>query len=224
MYDLDLNIVIQAFPAIIQGIKLTLIISIISSLLAFIIGLSVSFLRSLENPLIKHFSTAYVEIFRNTPLLIQIYLCYKGLPNIGITLPPVVCGILALSLYTGAFIAEVFRSGINSIAHEQYEASRGLGLTRFQTFTVVVLPQAIRIVIPTLGSQFISLVKNSSLVSFIAVSDLFYVIYKGAVDDFRFFEFFITGALIYMLLTGIIAVITNILEHNLRIPGRSIKV
>ncbi|MFH0701967.1 MAG: amino acid ABC transporter permease [bacterium] len=223
-FDFDLNVIIEAYPYILEGLKITLLISVTSSFFAFIIGVTIAFLRNTNNSTVKFLCVAYVEIIRNTPLLVQIYLCYKGLPNIGINLPPLLCGILTLSIYTGTFIAEVFRSGINSIAHEQYEAARGLGLSRLQTFSLVVFPQAIRIIIPPLGSQFINLLKNSSLVSFIAVGDLFYVIYKGAVDDFRFFEFFFTGAIIYMCLTGIIAIIANLLEYKFKIQGRTVKI
>ena len=121
-------------------------------------------------------------------------------------------------------MSEVLRSGINSIANEQREASKGLGLSELQTFRLIIFPQAVRIIIPPLGSQFINIIKNSSLVSFIAVTDLFYIIYKGAVDDFRFFEFFLIGAIIYISLTGTVAIITNMLEHKFNIPGRIFKV
>ena len=169
-------------------------------------------------------AVSYVEIIRNTPLLIQLYFIYKALPDFGLMLSPIACGILALSLYTGAFISEVLRSGINSVASEQYQASISLGLSKFQTFRLIILPQAIKIIIPPLGSQFINVIKNSSLVSFISVTDLFYGIYKGAVDDFRFFEFFITGALIYMMLTGTVALFTNLFENLFNLQGRAAKV
>lgn len=224
MYQFDINIILETMPQILNGLWLTLFISVISSILAFITGVTIVFLRNTGSKPVRFLTGTYVEVIRNTPVLIQLYIWYKGFPNLDMNLPPIVCGILALSLYTGCYISEVMRSGINSIAHEQYEAARGLGLNRLQTFQLIIFPQAIRIIIPPLGSQFINLVKNSSLVSFIAVSDLFYVIYKGAVDDFRFFEFFLTGALFYMLVTGLIALASNILEHRFRIPGRSIKV
>jgi len=224
MYELNFNIIYEALPSIISGLKITLLISVCSSFFAFIIGIVLAFMRNIKFPAARHIATTYVELIRNIPLLIILYLFYKGLSNIGINLSSLACGIIALSLYTGAFISEVLRSGINSIATEQYEAARGLGFTSFQTFILVIFPQAIRIILPPLGSQFINLIKNSSLVSFIAVTDLFYVIYKGAVDDFRIFEFFIIGAAIYMVLTGTVAIITNILEFVLKMPGRTIKV
>lgn len=224
MYEIDINAVIKALPYILNGIKVTVFISVISSVLALVIGIITIFFRSQNLSFLKPLSVIYVELVRNTPLLIQLYIWYKGLPNIGINLSPILCGILALSFYTGAFISEVFRSGINSIADEQHEAARGLGLSNLQTFSLIVFPQAIRIIIPPLGSQFINLIKNSSLVSFIAVSDVFYIIYRESVTDFRFLEFFIAGAVIYMLLTGIVALMTNLLEHKFKMPGRMVKI
>ncbi len=219
MYSIDFNIIAEALPELARGIKLTIFISAVSSLAAFAIGLVTVFARTMATGPYGTAGAIYVEIIRNTPLLLQLYFVYKALPDLGVQFPPVVCGIVALSIYTGAYISEVLRAGINSVTNEQYQAARGLGLSNLQAFALVVFPQAIRVVIPPLSSQFINLVKNSSLVSFIAVSDVFYVVYKGAADDFRFFEFFITGALVYMLLTGFIAVVSNIIEKNVRVPG-----
>ncbi len=221
MYEFDIKYIIESFPYIVKGIGLTIFISVISSILAFTIALTIAFLRRTNVKPVTLLIGLFVELTRNTPLLIQLYIYYKGLPNIGLNLSPIACGIISLSLYTGVFISEVLRAGLNSIAHEQYQAARGLGLSDIQTFRLVTFPQALRIIIPPLGSQFINLIKNSSLVSFIAVTDLFYVIYKGAVDDFMFFEMFITGAIIYMALTGIVAFFTNLIEQKLKIPGKA---
>lgn len=224
MYNFDISVIIESMPVIITGIKITLFISVISAVCAFLIGLITVFLRTMGTKFLKFITISYVEIIRNTPLLIQLYFVYKVFPAFGLMLPPIGCGILALSIYTGAFISEVLRAGINSVASEQYQASISLGLSKFQTFRLVIFPQAIRIIIPPLGSQFINVIKNSSLVSFISATDLFYSVYKGAVDDFRFFEFFITGALIYMMLTGVIALLTNIFENMFKIQGRTAKI
>lgn len=224
MYQIDFWVIYKALPAILNGLLLTVIISFISAIIAFVLGIILALIRRSKNFLLKFLAASYVEIHRNTPLLIQLYIYYKGLPNIGITLNPVICGILALSFYTAAFICEVVRSGLSSVANEQYQGARALGLNSFQTYKIVILPQAIRIILPALTNQFINIIKNSSLVSFIAVTDLFYVIYKGAADDFRFVEFFITGAIIYMVLTGIVAFTASKIDNLFKIPGRSIKI
>lgn len=214
MLTLDINSVIEAIPFIQKGILITLFISALSSAFAFIIGVAISFFRNTGNFALRQICAGYVEITRNTPILIHLYIYYKALPSIGIHLSPIACGIIALSFYTGVYISEVLRAGIMSIPSEQYEAARGLGLNKLQTFFLIIFPQAIRIVIPPLGSQFINLIKNSSIVSFISVTDIFYVVYKQAVDDFRFFEFFIIGASIYITLTGLVALLTNLLEKK----------
>ncbi len=224
MYNFDTAVIIESIPNLIDGVKMTLFISVISSICAFIIGLIIVFSRTMGLKYLKFFAVCYVEIIRNTPLLVQLYIMYKALPSLGIMLSPISCGILSLSLYAGAFISEVLRSGIHSVANEQFESSTSLGLSKFQAFTLIIFPQAIRIVIPPLSSQFINIIKNSSLVSFIAVTDLFYRIYKGAVDDFRFVEFFLAGAFIYMMLTGVIALFSNILENVFRLRGRTAKI
>ncbi|MEI7474224.1 MAG: amino acid ABC transporter permease [bacterium] len=224
MYQIDFWVIYNALPAILKGLEITLIVSIISAIIAFGLGVVLAFCRRSKSFVLKTIAAIYVEIHRNTPLLIQLYIYYKGLPNIGITLNPMLCGILSLSLYTAAFICEVVRSGLSSVANEQYQAARALGLNAIQTYRIIILPQAIRIILPALTNQFINLIKNSSLVSFIAVTDLFYVIYKGAADDFRFVEFFVTGAVIYMILTGSVAFIASKIDNMFKIPGRSIKI
>lgn len=224
MYEIDFNVLIKALPQILEGVKITLFISVISSVIAFLIGVAVVFMRTMGGSFLRWLGTAYVEVVRNTPLLIQLYFVYKVLPGLSLHLDPIACGIIALSLYTGSYISEVLRSGVNSVTLEQYQAARGLGFSKIGAFRLIIFPQAIRVVIPPLGSQFINLVKNSSLVSFIAVTDLFYVIYKGAVDDFRFLEFFVLGALIYMVLTGIIAGISAMCEKVVANQGQEVRV
>ena len=220
-YSLDWNVIIEAESLLWAGIKLTTFISLSSAIIALFIGTIAALARLSDNKIIRGVATAYVEFFRNTPLLVQLYVYYKGLPHIGITLDPLLCGIMGLSVYTGAYITEVVRAGIQSIAKEQFEAARSLGFSPFQTMQLIILPQAIRIIIPPLGNQFINLTKNSSLVSFITVKDVFYLISFLAADEFRFLEFFIVGCLIYMVLVGIISLIVNLFEHYLKIPGRA---
>jgi len=224
MYNIDFNVIINALPQILEGIKITLFISVISSVAAFLIGLTTVFMRTMGGKLLRGLGGVYVEVIRNTPLLIQLYFVYKVLPSLNLNLDPIACGIIALSIYTGSYISEVLRSGVNSITSEQYQAARGLGFSKIQAFRLIIFPQAIRVVIPPLGSQFINLVKNSSLVSFIAVTDLFYIIYKGAVDDFRFLEFFVVGALIYMVLTGFIALISGMCEKFADNQSREVRI
>lgn len=224
MYNLDFGVLLQNRYYIWAGIKLTLEISIISSVFAFAFALFLSYFRTSKFLPFKIISRTYVEIIRNTPLLVQLYILYKGLPFVGVTLPPLICGVVALSCYSGVYISEIIRAGINSVEKEQIQAAQALGFRNFQIFRMIILPQALRIVIPPLGSQFINLVKNSSLVSFIAVTDIFYVIYQGAANDFRIFEYFILGIFVYMCFTAIISVSFSYFEKKFRIQGREVRV
>ncbi len=224
MYNLDFSVLFEAKNLILQGLLITLKVSFLSSIFAFLLAVFVTYLRNTPCRSLQYLTNAYIEVVRNIPLLIQLYIIYKVYPHFGLSFSPVNCGIMALSVYTAAYIAEVFRSGMNSIAKQQSQAAYALGLNYFQTFFMITFPQAIRIVIPALGSQFINLIKNSSLVSFVAVVDIFYVIYKGAADDFRIYEYFLLGALIYMILTGFVAVLTNFIEAHNKVFGREVKV
>jgi putative glutamine transport system permease protein len=158
-------------------------------------------------------SNFLVDCIRNTPLLILIYLFYKGLPSLNIILSALTCGIVALSLYTGAYISDAILSGINAVPDEHTQASNALGLTRFQSFLYVIYPQALRHSIFILGSQFMNMIKNSSLVSFIAVTDIFYVVYKGMADNFRMLEYFVLAIVVYSVLTGFVLIVTNLLNR-----------
>ncbi len=204
-----------------SGLTMTLRISVISGVLALLIGLFLAFASQYHNPWLQKPAHIYKEVIRNTPLLIQLYIFYRGLQSIGLTLDPELCGILALSLYTGAYLSEVFRSGLLAIPQQQTDAGLSLGLNRLQVFVRILLPQATRIALPAVGNQLISLMKNSSLVAFITVQDLFYVIYKGAVDEFQPMEYFIEGALIYLGLSLTISGVIHGVEWFLKRPGQT---
>ena len=181
-----------------DGLLVTLWISALSALLAVILGCMAAYLRMSAVKPLRVLGTAYVELFRNTPLLIQLYVFYRGLSSVGVMLPPELCGILALGLYAGAYVTEVFRSGLLALPKEQLDAGLALGLSRWEVYTRILLPQAVRVILPPLGNQFVNIAKNSSLVAFITVSDLFHVVYKGAVDEFRPIEFFVEGMALYL--------------------------
>jgi polar amino acid transport system permease protein len=186
--------------AFLSGLLMTLWISALSAVLALGIGLVMSFGRLSPNRWVRGAVSVYVEGFRNTPLLLQLYALYRGLPELGITLSPEMCGILGLGLYTGAYVTEIFRTGLVAIPPTQQESGLALGMSRFAVFWMILLPQAIRLVLPPLTSQLISMVKNSSLLFYITVEELFQVVYRGAVDQFQPLEYFIVGAVIYMAL------------------------
>lgn len=221
MNNIDFSII--DYKALINGIYLTIIISVISALFAFVIGSIWSYQRTSNKKSYRRFSNLIINCVRNTPLLIIIYLFYNGLPSIGIVLPAILCGILALSIYTGAYISDAILSGANAVPDEHIQAAAALGLTRLQIYIHIIYPQALRHSIQIIGSQFMNLIKNSSLVSFITVTDVFYVTYKGISDSFRIYEYFILAVIIYCSLTGFTLLLTNILQKKYKIQTTEVR-
>jgi His/Glu/Gln/Arg/opine family amino acid ABC transporter permease subunit len=213
---LDILLSERVQQAFLSGWGMTLKISALSSVLAMGIGFLMAFCRISRIAWLSVPATVYVEVFRNTPLLIQLYLYYRGLQSIGILLSPEACGVLALALYTGAYITEVFRSGILAVPKEQLETGVAMGLSRFSVYRLILVPQAVQIILPPLGNQLISLMKNSSLLAFITVSELFLVIYKGSVDAFRPVEYVAIGAGLYMITSLSIAAAIHGLDRWLK--------
>lgn len=223
MNNIDFSILLTDYKAILDGIYMTIFVSVVSSVLAFLLGTVFVYFRTSPMKYVRKITDFTVSCIRNTPLLILIYLFYKGLPSIGIVFPALICGISALSIYTAMYISDAILSGINSVPQEHSQAANALGLTRFQSFVYVIYPQALRHSIFILGSQFMNLIKNSSLVSFIAVADIFYVVYKGIADSYRIYEYFILAIVVYCSLTGFVLLITNILQRVYKIPTAEVR-
>jgi polar amino acid transport system permease protein len=185
---------------ILAGLGVTIAYTIGTILLGLMIGLVAGLLRLSRNPMITAPLVAYVEIFRCTPLLVQIVWFYYALPVIlGIDIPAHVAAVLVLSLYTGAFYAEIIRGGVNSIERGQWDAARAIGMRRRQVMRHVILPQAVKRMIPPFMNQSIIQLKNTSLVSTIAVADL---LYQGTIitaATYRPLEVYTMVAIIYFL-------------------------
>lgn len=223
MGNLDFSILLKDYKTILNGIYITILVSILSSFFAFLIGTFFVYFRTSPNKTVQKLTSFLINCIRNTPLLIIIYLFYNGLPSVGVIFPAMACGIMALSIYTGAYISDALLSGINTVPTEHFQASTALGLTRLQTFLYIIFPQALRNSIHILGSQFMNLIKNSSLVSFITVTDIFYVTYKGIADNFRIYEYFILAIVVYCSLTGIALLITNTLQKIYKLPTAEVR-
>jgi polar amino acid transport system permease protein len=202
---------------LVEGLKITLLISLISLFLALIIGLVTALFRLSHSFVARGLATIYLETSRNTPLLIQIFFIYFVLgPMLG--LERMAAAILALSLFEGAYTSEIFRSGIESVDRGQIEAARSLGLTPFATYRHIIIPQAVRTVLPPLTSQAISLVKDSALVSTIAIYDLTMQGQALIAESYLTFEIWFTVAAMYLTITLILSVIVGIMEKRLRLP------
>ncbi len=200
-FNLDVAFMGYWFPFIVLGAALTGLISVVSIILATILALLGSLGRLSNNPIANGLSSFYVSLIRGTPLLVQIFIWYLGLPRLGIILPGLQAGILALGVNYGAYMTEIFRAGIQAIGKGQHEAAQALGMSRVQTLRRIVLPQAFRIVIPPIGNEFIAMMKDSSLVSVMSVWELTFRAQKIGRQNFRPMETFIIAAAFYWVLT-----------------------
>ena len=186
---------------LISGITITIYISIISIILAMIIGLVVALPSLSNNKFLSYFNIAYVEIVRAIPLLVLILWIYYGLPIMtGISFSPFVSGIIALTISESAFQAEIFRAGINSINKGQYEVANSLGMNFWKKMRLVILPQAIKVVLPALDNQFVYVLKMSSLVSIIGIADLTRKANELVVSTYRPLEIYTFLILEYLVL------------------------
>ncbi|OQX24217.1 MAG: polar amino acid ABC transporter permease [Desulfobacteraceae bacterium IS3] len=201
---------------LLQGMKVTFQISALSLVLSFIFGLGTALLRLSESFISRLIARVYLELVRNTPLLVQLFFIYFVLGPI-FDIDRFMSAVLALSLFEGAYASEIFRAGIVSIAKGQWEAAYSLGLTTAQTYRHIILPQAIPRMLPALVNQGVSLIKDSALVSTIAVYDL---TMQGQIiisNTFLTFEIWFTVAAIYLVITATLSLIVNRLEKRLKV-------
>jgi polar amino acid transport system permease protein len=196
-----------------MGLWTTLWLSAVSSVFALVLGLLTGLARISENFTLRGLSMIYVECIRGTPLLVQIFLAYFFLGTV-FDLSRNVCGIGALALFAGAYVAEIVRAGIQAIPKGQGEAARSLGMTSFQTMVEVILPQALKKILPPLSGQFISLIKDSSLVSVIAITDLTKSGREIITSTFATFEVWLVVAAMYLLVTSILSQIVYYMERR----------
>ena len=157
-----------------EGLLTTLAVAVLALLLSLLLGVVLGLFSASENKAIRGISRAYVEFFQNTPLVIQVFFMYNGLPYAGILLDKFTIGVLGVGLYHGAYIAEVVRAGILSVSKGQFEAARSQGFTHLQTMGWIILPQTVRVILPPLANQAVNLVKNTSVLAVIAGGDLMY--------------------------------------------------
>ena len=209
-------------PKLGQGLGLTLELTGLSMALGAVLGLILAVLRVYgRGPLYPAYllASGYVHLFRGTPLLVQLMTIYFALPTVGVRFSPLGAGILALTLNTAAYQAEYFRGAIQSVRAGQMEAALALGLSRLQAIRYVVLPQALRLVIPPWSNELIYMVKGSAVVYLIGVLELMGQAKNIAARTFRNFEVYIVVALFYLALIFLLTVILRVVERRTRIPG-----
>ena len=202
----------------IQGIGATILISLIGVVLGSIFGGILAFMKLSKNIILKTLSWIYIEFIRGTPLLVQVFLVYFGTTAVlGIDLSAFICGAIALVINCAAYIAEIIRAGINAVDKGQTEAARSLGLSHAQTMNKVVMPQAIKNILPALGNEFVTVIKESSIVSVIGVSELMFnaQVVQGA--SFDPFTPLLIAAVVYFILTFALSRLMNVFERRMRV-------
>ena len=193
---------------------MTVVLSFLSLALAVYFGAFLAAGKLYGNRLIRFICSAYVEIIRGTPLLIQLYLLYYGLPNLGIQLNAFVAAILGLGMNYAAYETEIYRAGLLSVSKGQEEAARSLGMTGWQTLRFVLIPQAVRTILPPSTNDFIALFKDTSLVSIITVMELTRAYTTAATTTYRFLELGLTTALLYFLMSFPLSLWSRALEKR----------
>jgi len=206
-------------PALLKGTVVTLEITVISISIGFILGILLALGRVYGNKFIYLLTTTYVEIIRGTPLLTQLFLLYFGLPSIGVMLSPLLAAVIGMGLNSGAYQAEYFRGAIQAVKSGQMIAARSVGMSKFKAVRYIILPQMLRIVIPSWSNELIYLVKYSSLAYMIQAPELMAEGRLIASRNFRTFEVFLVVAFIYLVIVLILSKVLDILEKQIRIPG-----
>lgn len=211
----DFSILTNNLDLYLEGFKYTVMSSIVALIGSFILGTIMAVMRIAPIRVLNWIGSVYVEFIRNIPLVLIAFVFYFAFPVMGITLNGFIAGTAALTIYTAAFIAEVIRAGILSVPKGQMEAARSSGLTYVQAMYYVVLPQAIKIVIPPLGNQFLNLVKNSSILGIIAGADLMYQGDLISTRTFVTFDVYIFVGMFYLLLTVPLSMLVRYFEKRL---------
>lgn len=202
-----------------EGLGQTVLASVLALALSIGIGLVMGVAAVAPLRPLKAITRVYVEFFQNTPLLVQVFFLYYGLGHLKVDLSSLAVGVLGLSIYTGAYISEIVRAGIGAIHRGQMEAALSQGLTYLQAMRYIILPQAMRVMIPPLTNQFVNLIKNSAILAFIAGGDLTYRADSWYAENFKYGVAFVAVNGLYLALTLPLATLARRLERRMAIPG-----
>ncbi|WP_423058284.1 amino acid ABC transporter permease [Brevibacterium linens] len=208
--------VIDYIPALLQGLYYTLLVSVVGLVIGFVLGAIFGLGRISRSKFVYGISTAYIELLRGTPVLVQAIWIYFALPLIiGFNIPSLTAGIIVIGLNSGAYIAEIVRGAVQSVEKGQMEAGRSLGLSQHLTMRYVIWPQAFKRMIPPLGNQFIISIKDTSLLSVILVPELIFQGRLVASNHFNAVEIYTTVAIFYLVITLTLSKVLNIMEKRL---------
>ena len=224
--ELSFNFLKKYWFLFVDGTSITLLLSICTVFFGVIIGVLIALCRLSNSKFLRFPAQAYIEFLRGTPMLVQIYFIFYALPQMGLKIPDIplfgpdfpryASGILALSINSGAYIAEIIRAGIQAVDKGQTEAARSLGMSQMLTMNKIILPQAFKNILPALGNEFVTIIKESSIVSVIGIGELMFRTQTVYGNSFRFFESLIIAALIYFILTFTTSRLLGIMERRMR--------
>ncbi len=213
---LDFSFLGKYYKFFLEGTQYTVLIAFFTVILGTVLGLFLSLMKLSKNKILKLIASTYIEFVRGTPILVQLYIVYYGMPALGIDLPDMLAGIVTLSINSGAYVAEIIRAGINAVDKGQMEAGRSLGMTSAMTMRLIIIPQAFKNILPALGNEFITIIKESSIVSVIGIGELMYKADTVRGNTALPFEPLIVAAVIYFLLTFTLSKILGSLERRLK--------
>ena len=218
--DLDFSPVFAGWRELAHGALVTVEVTAGSIVLGCLFGLLVGLGRlQPQHRIVYGACSAYVSVVRGTPLLVQLFIWFFGLPHFGINLPAFFCGIVGMGIYSGAYVSEIVRGAIQSIDRGQMEAARSLGMPYRMAMTQIIVPQAVIRMIPPLGNEFIALIKNSSLVSLLTITDLMHEGQKIISVSYRSLEVYLAIALVYFVLTNLTSAALRVAERRLGAGG-----
>lgn len=206
-------------PKLLQGSLISLELTFLAISIGFVLGIPLSLSRVYGNKIIYTLATIYVEVFRGTPILTQLFILYFGLPSIGIMLSPFTAAVIGLGLNSAAYQAEYFRGAIQAVKDGQMVAARSIGMSKIKAIRYIILPQMFRLVIPSWSNELILLLKASSIAYMIQVSELVSVGRQIASRNFRTFEVFLIIAFIYFVIVEVLNRILHSVERKIKIPG-----
>ncbi|MCE4071091.1 MULTISPECIES: amino acid ABC transporter permease [Pseudomonas] len=215
----DFNLVLHYLPMLLKAAGVTVELTLLAIVFGLLIGLLAALARLSRHRALRWTAAGYIWLIRSTPLLVQLFIIYFGLPQFGFELSPFTSGVIGLALNVGAYNAETIRAGIQAIPLGQVEASRSLGFGTARTMRLIILPQAFKLIVPPLGNNLIILIKDTSLVSTITLAELFMRTQQLVGATFKPFELYFACALIYALLTTITSLLLQLFERRLLLKG-----
>lgn len=223
---MDFGFLKDYYMFFLSGAKITVLLAVFSVFFGVALGVFFALLKLSNNKLLRGIATSYIEFLRGTPMLVQLYIIYYGLPLIGINFPDIpafgssfpdfMAGVVCLSFNSGAYVAEIIRAGIQAVDKGQMEASRSLGFTYAMTMRYIIIPQAFRNILPALGNEFIVIIKESAIVSIIGIHDLMYNADTVRGNIFQPFEPLIIAAIMYFMMTFTLSKALGLVERRLK--------